>query len=93
MNDKSFLQNFKGIREVGPKSYKTERSTGEVGNNEFVGDSLGHDSAVEMSFKLTHKNMPLFNHATFENKSMALRPMLWANFAFVPDSKPDNGIS
>lgn len=76
--ERLYLKNFKGIKDVGRKSYKNPDHEENANINKLpAGDPLGHKSILELGLKITSKNLPYFRMYSIENDFWTMRPFLF----------------
>jgi hypothetical protein len=77
VNDSFYLQNFKGIKNLG-YHYDAKDKTG--------GDILGFDKYASLQLKLSQQDCPLLS-------SRSLHPFIFANLALAPNRSMPAGFS
>lgn len=97
-NSKIWLRNFKGVLDVGEKSYKdpSEERVTKNTNKLPAGDPLGHKSVLEFMLKLSlnsaTNDTPYLGMYQMEDNFWTLRPFVFGNVAIFPQKFKD-GLS
>lgn len=78
-NDAFYLNNFKGIRNLG---YRFDPEAKKKG---LGGEILGFDRFAQLSLKLSQINCPLL-------QDMAMEPFVFANFALAPNRQKEKKV-
>jgi hypothetical protein len=75
VNDAFYLQNFKGVKNLG---YHFDDSNNEKNKKGLAGDILGFDKYLTFGLKLTHNYCPLLS-------SWGIDPFVFVNTALAPN--------
>ena len=80
-----WMRNFKGIKDVGQKSYKNEKFMQNENENKLpAGDPLGHKTVIDLGVKLTSTDLPYFKFFDLKLSTWILRPFLFSNAIILP---------